>query len=272
MTSSPRLIFLLCLTVIVFPWSMGWLTSSIGADLSLAVDQVFIMAGLPILIIRASGKNLGFDLKAPPRRFIAAAFFSALALVVINVYLIAGTEYIINVPPDVMIEAVELVSASTIREFLTKTVTVALLPSLVEEIFFRGICQTALSAHYGNRVGIVIVSGFFAMIHLNPWFVHSHFMFGCFAGWIYVTGKTLWLPIICHFVNNFFLVTGNYVGIKLPTGVPIFDAVIATCAVTIFLLMIRQIILLRNSAPRSEFRKRSEELYNQIKSKGEVVI
>jgi membrane protease YdiL (CAAX protease family) len=241
MISSPRLIFLLFMVVLVCQLSVGWLMDSIGLNLSFAVNQGIVMAVLPILIIRIAGKKLGFNLKAPSYRFILAVLFPALALAVIIAYLQAATEYIINVPPEIGVEAKKLLEASTIRGFLTKVVCIALLPSLGEEIFFRGICQTAISARYGNRLGIIIAAGLFTIIHANPWYVHYYFISGCFFGWIYMAGRTLWLPIICHFANNFLAITIDYVGVKLPTGIPVLDATIVVCAVAVFILMIYQL-------------------------------
>ena len=162
MISPLRFIFLLFAFVI----ASGWLIpSNIGLYLSLAINQVIIIAGLPILIVKIAGKSLGFNLKTPPPMFMAAAFFSALAIAVISGYLIAATEYITNVPLAISAATRKIMEEPTIREFLLQVVFIALLPPLCEEIFFRGICQTAISARYGNRLGIIITACFFTVVH-----------------------------------------------------------------------------------------------------------
>ena len=266
--SSPRLIFLIFATVLTV-WRL--IPYDIGPYLSAAFGQVVVVAILPILIIRISGKELGFTIKAASLRSIVVALVSTLAFVVIRYYLLAATEHIVSIPPEIWAETKKLAEASTIKDFFAKAAIIALLPSLCEEIFSRGICQTALSAHYGNRSGLIIAAGLFAALHItDPWLIHLHFLSGCFFGWIYMTGGTLWLPVICHFTVNLWAVANsNYEWVKLPTGIPAVDMVIVACAVVVFLIMIRQSNLLRRTDSKSAQCVVADLCFMGKKNKGE---
>ena len=81
-------------------------------------------------------------------------------------------------------------------------VSYAIIPALVEEILFRGTVCRSLRI-YGKGTAVVISAVLFALMHTNVEQLLYTFVAGLFFGWIYVETKSVKLPILLHFLNNF---------------------------------------------------------------------
>jgi membrane protease YdiL (CAAX protease family) len=79
-------------------------------------------------------------------------------------------------------------------------VTVALLAPAMEELVFRGVLFHRLAARWGIRRGLVVSSLVFAILHAER--AAGVFTFGLLMGLLYVRSGTLWLPTLCHVLNN----------------------------------------------------------------------
>ena len=75
---------------------------------------------------------------------------------------------------------------------------IILVAPIAEEILFRGLLLRHLARKHGIRLAIVINSALFAALHLS----FGAFVFGVVMCLLYVTGRTLLLPILCHCVSN----------------------------------------------------------------------
>lgn len=91
---------------------------------------------------------------------------------------------------------------------LTVAAIVVLVP-VVEEILFRGLLQTWLSAKWGIKRGIVITSLIFALFHfsfsqglVNIELIISLFLLSCFLGFLYAKQRSLWASIGLHSAFN----------------------------------------------------------------------
>jgi len=81
-------------------------------------------------------------------------------------------------------------------------ISLALLPSFTEEIFFRGIIARRFYRAYPLRKAILLNAALFGAIHLNPWQAVNAFILGIFLGWIYWRYKSIWLCMFIHICNN----------------------------------------------------------------------
>jgi uncharacterized protein len=77
---------------------------------------------------------------------------------------------------------------------------------LTEEFLFRGIILNRWSQKWGMAKSLLATSLFFGCLHANPVGLS---MFGLVMGLLYLRTQTLWIPVICHTLNNLvvFLVT-----------------------------------------------------------------
>lgn len=71
-----------------------------------------------------------------------------------------------------------------------------------EELFCRGFLGQGLVGRYGILLGVLLTSSIFGAIHLNlPQGVWACIL-GCFLHLTYLATRSLWVPVLLHFLNN----------------------------------------------------------------------
>lgn len=80
--------------------------------------------------------------------------------------------------------------------------SVAVVPAICEEVFFRGWVQTGLSHTVKPNAAIALTATFFALFHTNLWLFPFYFSLAVVFGCIYYKTRNLGLAILAHFVNN----------------------------------------------------------------------
>lgn len=70
---------------------------------------------------------------------------------------------------------------------------------LVEEMLFRGLILERMAGRWGMAGGIAVSSLLFGLMHFEPL---GSTLFGVFMCLLYLEGRTLLLPILCHAINN----------------------------------------------------------------------
>ncbi|HYV34548.1 MAG TPA: CPBP family intramembrane glutamic endopeptidase [Gemmataceae bacterium] len=78
----------------------------------------------------------------------------------------------------------------------------AVAPAVNEEIFHRGFLGRLLLGRYGVVVGVLFTSAIFAIVHGNIPQIVLAFIFGIVAHAIYLATRSLWVPILMHFLVN----------------------------------------------------------------------
>jgi membrane protease YdiL (CAAX protease family) len=88
---------------------------------------------------------------------------------------------------------------------------VAVLPSLGEELMFRGVVQRIFSNWTKNyHWGIWIAAFLFSAMHMQFYGFLPRMVLGAMFGYLLVWTGTMWVPILAHFVNNTLGVLGYY--------------------------------------------------------------
>ncbi|WP_408010521.1 CPBP family intramembrane glutamic endopeptidase [Pseudalkalibacillus sp. A8] len=118
--------------------------------------------------------------------------------------------------PDFLIEMLE--DGDSTQSFISETsipsfFLIVFIAPIVEELVFRGTLLQKLRFKYGNTAGILVSSAIFSLIHMNSGMI-GHFTLGVFLSIFYLQTKNIWVPIICHALNNFlaffgFMVDGS---------------------------------------------------------------
>jgi membrane protease YdiL (CAAX protease family) len=80
--------------------------------------------------------------------------------------------------------------------------SIALMPGVCEEIFFRGYVQTRLVARWGRWPGIVVSALAFGVIHLDPMQGLFAFVSGLYLGWMAETFGGVRPGVVAHAANN----------------------------------------------------------------------
>ncbi len=95
-----------------------------------------------------------------------------------------------------------LVTSDTPLEFAVVLLVVAIVPSVVEEVFFRGLVQSLIE-HISKPLWGVLGSGvIFGMFHLNPFDAVGLIGLGVFLAYTRYRSASILIPVFLHFVNN----------------------------------------------------------------------
>lgn len=79
----------------------------------------------------------------------------------------------------------------------------AFIPAVGEELLFRGVLQNLLYQHYAHRdICIWVTAAIFSAIHGQLYGFVPRLFIGALLGYIYWWTKSLWFPMVGHFVNN----------------------------------------------------------------------
>jgi membrane protease YdiL (CAAX protease family) len=94
-----------------------------------------------------------------------------------------------------------------VQEFGTWPVGLAVLiigagPGLSEELWCRGFLGRGLVGRYGPVLGVLATSFYFGLLHVDPRQGTMAAVLGVALHYLYLTTRSLWAPILLHFLNN----------------------------------------------------------------------
>jgi uncharacterized protein len=104
----------------------------------------------------------------------------------------------------------KIIGSSNVLELIITIIVMAVIPSIGEELLFRGVIQNILSNHINIKLAIFITSLIFAILHLDPVGIAFKLILGCGLGIIYYFSKNILVPIIIHCLNNAFPILAYY--------------------------------------------------------------
>lgn len=99
-----------------------------------------------------------------------------------------------------------LLHAGSIFEASFIVFVVAVIPALCEETFFRGFVQKSFENKFKPVWSILLTSVFFGIYHFNPYGLIALIALGVYFGFAAYTSNSIFIPMILHFLNNFFAV------------------------------------------------------------------
>ncbi|MFO0930693.1 MAG: type II CAAX endopeptidase family protein [Gemmataceae bacterium] len=84
---------------------------------------------------------------------------------------------------------------------------VAVLPALSEELWCRAFVGRGLIGLHGLFWGVLLTSFLFGVIHVDPCQGTMAMVLGVFLHVVYLLTRSLWMPMLLHFLNNAMAVT-----------------------------------------------------------------
>jgi len=91
----------------------------------------------------------------------------------------------------------------TFKGLLVNLFVIAVIPAFGEEFFFRGILQNIIIRWTkSNHWGIILTALAFALLHFQFLSLLPRVIQGILLGYLFLLTKSLWYPIIAHFINN----------------------------------------------------------------------
>lgn len=116
---------------------------------------------------------------------------------------------------DMMNELVEktygnLLRADNAFEMIFVFVVIAVVPALSEEVMFRGYVQKSFELKMNPLIAALITAIAFGLYHFNPYGLLPLIALGFFFGYAAYKSGSILVPIVLHFLNNFFAVALFY--------------------------------------------------------------
>jgi len=112
--------------------------------------------------------------------------------------------------PEYLQEIIDQLKITSIYSGFIIIVTTAIIAPLVEEMLFRGYLQKVLEESWKDITkAILVTSLFFALIHLNPYWIVQIYLLGMLLGYLSWRTNSIIPGIILHGLNNGFAVALN---------------------------------------------------------------
>lgn len=96
-----------------------------------------------------------------------------------------------------------LITSESFSVMIINIFVLAVIPSIGEELLFRGVFQKIL---YGfsksGHPAIWLTAIIFSSLHLQFFGFIPRLILGLIFGYLFFWSRTLWLPVIAHFINN----------------------------------------------------------------------
>jgi|TARA_B100000315_G_scaffold259181_1_gene314068 membrane protease YdiL (CAAX protease family) len=177
--------------------------SSLASSIVLIVGDIILILPLLLLLIK-SDSNIKdvLRLKSVPYPVLSATFILSIGIVFWADELDRLVAIILP-PPDWITASVQNLQADGILSFFLLLIGAVFLAATVEEILFRGFLQQILEKHWKNVTkGVLVTSLFFALIHLNPWWVIQIYLMGILLGYLAWKTNSVFPSILFHAMNN----------------------------------------------------------------------
>jgi uncharacterized protein len=115
-----------------------------------------------------------------------------------------------------------LVVSDTFWTMSLNLLIIALMPAIAEEMIFRGVIQRIFTRLFkSGHLAIWVTAFIFSTIHFQFLGFIPRFILGLIFGYLFFWGRSLWLPIISHFINNAFpVILAHIQGLEKTNAVP----------------------------------------------------
>jgi membrane protease YdiL (CAAX protease family) len=104
-----------------------------------------------------------------------------------------------------------LMTSETFRIMLLNVLMIAVIPAVGEELIFRGVFQNIFYRFFrSGYMAIWVTAIMFSAIHFQFFGFVPRLILGLVFGYLYFWSRSLWLPVISHFINNAVPVMWSY--------------------------------------------------------------
>jgi CAAX protease family protein len=104
-------------------------------------------------------------------------------------------------------EYMNLLTAHSFFEAVLIVVVVAVIPALCEETMFRGFIQRSFEFKMNPFWAALITAVFFGVYHFSPYGLIPLIGLGFYFGFSAYMSNSILVPMVLHFLNNFFAIT-----------------------------------------------------------------
>ncbi len=104
----------------------------------------------------------------------------------------------------------KLVNVDNISGLLVNIFLISVIPAFGEELFFRGSVFSIIESWKGKLVAVWLAAIVFSAVHFQFYGFIPRMFLGALFGYLLIWSKSMWLPILAHFVNNYIAVQFYY--------------------------------------------------------------
>lgn len=98
---------------------------------------------------------------------------------------------------------VAFTATKTVWGLLVNLLMIGVIAAVGEELIFRGVLQRLMIGMFKNvHLGVVITAILFSAFHFQFFSFLPRFVLGLVLGYLMYYGRSIWYPILAHFVNN----------------------------------------------------------------------
>ncbi len=98
-----------------------------------------------------------------------------------------------------------LLSGKNVGVLMVNLLLIGVFAAVAEECFFRGVLQQSCVEIVKNKHAAVWITAFiFSVMHLQFYGFLPRLVLGVLLGYLFLYGRSLWIPIAAHFFNNAF--------------------------------------------------------------------
>lgn len=203
--------FLLTLVLMATDVSDTFQTTVAYTCLLCSINEISIISA-PTLYSKVLGQNyfkgMGFNKKV--------SVVQVLLLIVIAILMVCAfapiANYFVNFIYWTGFDAskISTLTVKTVPELIASIVFVALVPSVCEEITYRGMIGRSFTSK--NMIFAIFMSAFlFAIMHGSPVQLVYQFALGAIVCLIFFTTHSIYTAMIVHFVSNTIALVGGYI-------------------------------------------------------------
>ncbi|MFK8017074.1 MAG: lysostaphin resistance A-like protein [Gammaproteobacteria bacterium] len=212
-----RYLILAWVLLVVYLPGFDWLLNTIPSDAPSYVELLVGLAWYNLLLIIVIGATL-LCYRVPPLRLFGeraslAAFRHGLLLTLfVFMFSIVGV-YALFYPlaliaPDIVADWVltqpdVVIHARGRYPFwpnLLSVLALCVVTPVIEEYVFRGMLLHRWASKWNLRAAVIASSALFGLVHADPIGATA---FALAMAWLYLRTQSLWVPILCHALNNF---------------------------------------------------------------------
>lgn len=217
-----RLVLGIFLGVVLLQLPIGALIHGVSFSWGIFVNEAVVFLVLPFAVLEMSGHPVRAALplgKAPEQRILLALVMTIASAVLLAYFENTGAR-LLPVPEFLARRQVQAVAISSAFDILVLVILLCLLAPVCEEVLFRGIIQHAIARRRGRWVGIFLSAIFFALIHSTSFTPYLYLLLGLLFAWVFDVTGSLRAVILCHVINNSWILTNRIHGLGVPLSRP----------------------------------------------------
>lgn len=214
----PKIVLAIFLAVALLQIPAEIIVGSYSTAWGILVNETLFILGAPLLILWLTGYPLLLPAKltAIGRRRLVVAVCLTLGSAVLLSYAQSFSSDLVRIPASLVNQQSRPMEIHSWDDFYLKLLMLGLLAPVCEETLFRGIIQTSLASRWGDLRAILLTAVFFALVHSATFQPHLYLVLGLLLSWIYAATGSLRIAIICHAINNTWVLANRIQGVSFP--------------------------------------------------------